>query len=40
MFRYQGEFVVNDKGKVMEVHQGLDNEGQNIVVSTKNGKTA
>jgi hypothetical protein len=40
MFSYQNDFVVNEKGKVMEVYQGLDNEGQNIVVSTKNGKTA
>jgi hypothetical protein len=38
MFRAQGEFIVNEKGKVMEVYQGLDNENQNIVVSNKNGK--
>jgi hypothetical protein len=38
LFRYQeGAFVVNEKGKVMDVSGGLDNENQNIVVANKNG---
>jgi hypothetical protein len=40
MFSTQGEFVINEKGKVMDVYQGLDNENQNIIVSVKNGKTS
>jgi hypothetical protein len=38
MFRTQGEFVINEKGKVMDIQSGLDQENQNIIVSTKNGK--
>jgi len=38
MFRYQGGFVTNEKGKVMAVSGGLDNEQRNIVVENKNGK--
>jgi len=38
MFRYQGGFVANEKGKVMSVSGGLDNENRNIVVENKNGK--
>lgn len=38
MFRYQGEFVVNEKGKVMEVANGIDDENRNLVMSNKNGK--
>ena len=37
MFRAQGEFVINEKGKVMDVQSGLDEENQNIIVSNKNG---
>jgi hypothetical protein len=40
MFRTQGEFVINEKGKVMEVQGGLDDENRNIVVSNKDGKVA
>jgi hypothetical protein len=40
MFRSQGDFVINEKGKVMDVYQGLDNENQNLVMMTKNGKTS
>jgi predicted transcriptional regulator len=39
LFRFQeGKFVVNEKGKVVEVSGGLDNENQNIIVANKNGK--
>jgi hypothetical protein len=39
LFRYQEDaFVVNEKGKVIEVSGGLDNENQNIIVANKNGK--
>jgi hypothetical protein len=38
MFRYQGAAVVNDKGKVLEVHAGLDNENRNIVVGNQQNK--
>jgi len=34
----EGTFVTNEKGKVMSVSGGLDNENQNIVVENKNGK--
>jgi hypothetical protein len=30
--------IVNDKGKVMAVQGGIDNENRNIVVEQKNGK--
>jgi hypothetical protein len=32
MFRYKNNFVTNEKGKVMAVSGGLDNENRNIVV--------
>jgi len=32
-----GNYVTNEKGKVIEVSGGLDNENQNIVVNNKNG---
>jgi hypothetical protein len=38
MFRTQGDFFINEKGKVMEVSGGIDDENRNIVVSNKNGK--
>ena len=40
MFRLQGEFVVNDKGKVMDIQSGLDQENQNMIMSDKNGKVS
>ena len=39
MFRYQDNMVVNEKGKVMAVQGGLDNENRNLVMEQKNGKT-
>jgi hypothetical protein len=39
MFRTQNDFVINEKGKVMSVDGGLDDENRNIVMETKNGKT-
>jgi hypothetical protein len=38
MFRTQGDFVFNEKGKVIEVSNGLDDENRNIVMANKNGK--
>jgi hypothetical protein len=38
MFRSQGDFFVNEKGKVMEVSNGLDDENRNIIMANKNGK--
>jgi len=38
MFRYKDDFVTNEKGKVVAVSGGLDNENRNIVVENKNGK--
>jgi hypothetical protein len=38
MWRYKDNFVTNEKGKVMAVSGGLDNENRNIVVEVKNGK--
>jgi hypothetical protein len=38
MFRYKDNFVTNEKGKVVAVSGGLDNENRNIVVENKNGK--
>jgi hypothetical protein len=37
MFRLKDSFVTNERGKVMSVYQGKDNENQNIVVENKNG---
>ena len=39
MFRYADNFVTNEKGKVIVVSGGLDNENRNIVMEQKNGKT-
>jgi hypothetical protein len=33
-----GAFLVNEKGKVMDVYQGKDKENQNIIVWNKHGK--
>jgi hypothetical protein len=38
MFRQQGDFVINEKGKVIAVSGGLDDENRNIVMEQKNGK--
>jgi hypothetical protein len=38
MFRYQSPHIVNEKGKVMDVHGGVDAENRNIIVWNKHGK--
>jgi hypothetical protein len=38
MFRYQDNMIVNEKGKVVAVQGGLDNENRNLVMEPKNGK--
>jgi hypothetical protein len=38
MFRYQDSYVTNERGKVIAVSGGLDNENRNIVMEQKNGK--
>jgi hypothetical protein len=38
MFRKDGELIVNEKGKVIEVSGGLDAENRNIIVGGRNNK--
>ena len=38
MFRNQNGFIANEKGKVIAVSGGLDNENRNLVMEQKNGK--
>jgi hypothetical protein len=38
MFRNQGGYIANERGKVIAVSGGLDNENQNLVMEGKNGK--
>jgi hypothetical protein len=39
MFRLKdGSYITNQRGKVVEVSGGVDNEGQNLVVNNRNGK--
>jgi hypothetical protein len=38
MFRYKDNYVTNEKGKVIAVSGGLDNENRNLVVEQRNGK--
>jgi hypothetical protein len=38
LFRNRDGFVANERGKVIAVDGGLDNENRNIVMETKNGK--
>jgi len=38
MFRLDGAFIVNEKGKVLDVHGGIDAENRNVIVWTKHGK--
>jgi len=38
MFRYQDGYVANERGKVIAVDGGLDNENRNIVMEQRNGK--
>jgi hypothetical protein len=35
MFRVEGAFIVNEKGKVLDVSGHLDNENENVKVSPK-----
>jgi hypothetical protein len=38
MFRREGAFVVNEKGKVMDISGGVDAENRNIIMYTKHGR--
>ena len=38
MFSKDGAFIVNEKGKVMDVSGGLDRENQNIQIYNKHGR--
>jgi NADPH-dependent glutamate synthase beta subunit-like oxidoreductase len=38
MFSKQGAFIVNEKGKVMDVSGGQDRENQNIIAWSKHGR--
>jgi hypothetical protein len=38
MFNRDGNFVVNEKGKVLEVSGAADRENQNIIIQNKHGK--
>jgi hypothetical protein len=35
MFRYKNNYLINERGKVMDVHGGKDDEGRNIIVWKK-----
>jgi hypothetical protein len=37
LFKYQGAFIVNERGKVMDVDGGQDVENRNIIVWNKHG---
>jgi len=38
MFRLRGNFVTNERGKVIAVQGGVDAENRNIVMEAKNDK--
>jgi hypothetical protein len=38
MFRYQGAFVINEKGKVLDVQGAVDAENRNIMIYQKHGR--
>ena len=38
MFKLDGAFIVNEKGKVLDVSGAVDDENRNIVVWNKHGK--
>jgi hypothetical protein len=38
MFKYQDAFVVNEKGKVLDVQGAVDAENRNIMIYNKHGK--
>jgi hypothetical protein len=35
LFRYQANYVVNERGKVMDVSGGKDDENKNIIMYNK-----
>jgi len=37
LFRWQAPYMVNEKGKVLDVHSGKDEENRNIIVWKKHG---
>ena len=37
LFSVEGDFIVNERGKILEVADGIDKEGSNIKVGEKNG---
>jgi hypothetical protein len=39
MFRYQNSFLVNERGKVMDVHGNRDDENRDIIMYAKHGRT-
>jgi hypothetical protein len=39
MFRYQNGFLINIRGKVMDVHGNRDDENRDIIVWNKHGRT-
>jgi hypothetical protein len=38
MFKLDGEFIVNEHGKVMDIDQSIDSENRNIIAHNKHGK--
>lgn len=35
MFRYKDGLIINEKGKVLDVHSGMDTEGRQVIVWNK-----
>jgi hypothetical protein len=38
MWRYQGGFMINEQGKVLEIDGNVDTENRNIVAKPKHGR--
>jgi len=38
LFRYENGLIVNEKGKAVDVHGGVDAESRNVIMWTKHGK--
>lgn len=38
MFRYQGHFLINEHGKVMDINGNIDKENRNIEMHNKHGR--
>jgi hypothetical protein len=38
MFRYESPFIINEKGKVLDVSGSVDDENRNIIAWNKHGK--